>query len=69
MVFGFWRLPIFPSQNAACRLVIGFGATCGEELGGFHGGDLLGDRRRDELSDARAVFFADLRDGCLPRRG
>ena len=64
-VFGFRRLPTFSSQNAARRFDVGFGAARGEELGGLHGGDLLGNRRRDELIDARAVFFADLRDGRL----
>lgn len=68
-VLGFRRLTPFPSQNAARCLVVGFGATRAEEFGGLHSGDLLGDRRRDELIDTRAVFLADLRDGCFQRRG
>ena len=68
-VFGFRRLTTFPSQDAAGRLDVGFGTVRGKKLGGLHGGDLLGNCRCDELIDARAIFFADLRNGRLQRCG
>ena len=67
-VFGFRWLTTFSSQNAACWFDIGFGAARGEELGGLHGGDLLGNCRRHELIDARSIFFADFCDGRFQRR-